>query len=82
MRRRCTGAIHPVRGGAVDHLTQDDLDFHGDMEDYFESKRPLSEMGPGVFYANVDYPYGRRLAEQFVGVTFSAAGARPTSNSP
>ena len=29
------------------NLTQDHLDFHGDMEDYFRSKRMLFEMGPG-----------------------------------
>jgi UDP-N-acetylmuramoyl-L-alanyl-D-glutamate--2,6-diaminopimelate ligase len=57
------------------NLTQDHLDFHADMEDYFRSKRLLFEMGPGTALANVDDPYGRRLADEFECVTFSAAGA-------
>ena len=57
------------------NLTQDHLDFHGDMEDYFRSKRLLFEMGPGVSIVNVDDSYGRRLAGEFECVTFSAEGA-------
>jgi UDP-N-acetylmuramoyl-L-alanyl-D-glutamate--2,6-diaminopimelate ligase len=57
------------------NLTQDHLDFHADMEDYFRSKRLLFEMGPGASIVNVDDPYGRRLAEAFECVTFSARGA-------
>ena len=56
------------------NLTQDHLDFHADMEDYFASKRLLFEMGPGTAIVNVDDPYGRRLAEEFECVTFSAEG--------
>jgi UDP-N-acetylmuramoyl-L-alanyl-D-glutamate--2,6-diaminopimelate ligase len=60
------------------NLTQDHLDFHADMEDYFQAKRMLfAEEGgaPGVRIVNVDDPYGRRLAEEFDCLTFSAAGA-------
>ena len=57
------------------NLTQDHLDFHADMEDYFRSKRLLFEMGPETAIVNVDDPYGRRLAEEFECVTFSAEGA-------
>jgi UDP-N-acetylmuramoyl-L-alanyl-D-glutamate--2,6-diaminopimelate ligase len=57
------------------NLTQDHLDFHADMEDYFQAKRKLFEMGPGTRIVNVDDPYGRRLAEEFECVTFSAEGA-------
>src|SRR5262249_39936936 len=57
------------------NLTQDHLDFHGGMEEYFASKRRLFEMAPGVAIVNVDDPYGRRLAGEFECVTFSAAGA-------
>ncbi|HSS04782.1 MAG TPA: UDP-N-acetylmuramoyl-L-alanyl-D-glutamate--2,6-diaminopimelate ligase [Solirubrobacterales bacterium] len=57
------------------NLTQDHLDFHADMEDYFRSKRLLFEMGTAVAIVNVDDPYGRRLAEEFDCVTFSAEGA-------
>ena len=57
------------------NLTQDHLDFHADMEDYFLAKRRLFEAGPGTRIVNVDDPYGRRLAEEFDCVTFSAEGA-------
>jgi len=57
------------------NLTQDHLDFHASMEEYFLSKRLLFEMGPRVAIVNADDPYGRRLAEEFDCVTFSAAGA-------
>jgi UDP-N-acetylmuramoyl-L-alanyl-D-glutamate--2,6-diaminopimelate ligase len=57
------------------NLTQDHLDFHGDMEDYFRAKRALFEMGPRVAIVNVDDPYGRRLAKEFDCLTFSAEGA-------
>jgi UDP-N-acetylmuramoyl-L-alanyl-D-glutamate--2,6-diaminopimelate ligase len=57
------------------NLTQDHLDFHADMEDYFRSKRLLFEMEPGTAIVNVDDPYGRRLADEFECVTFSVAGA-------
>jgi UDP-N-acetylmuramoyl-L-alanyl-D-glutamate--2,6-diaminopimelate ligase len=57
------------------NLTQDHLDFHADMEDYFLAKRKLFEAGPGTAIVNVDDPYGRRLAEEFECLTFSAEGA-------
>ncbi len=57
------------------NLTQDHLDFHADMEDYFLAKRKLFEAGPGTSVVNVDDPYGRRLAGEFDCVTFSAEGA-------
>ena len=58
------------------NLTQDHLDFHADMEDYFRAKRLLFEMEPRAAIVNVDDPYGRRLAGEFDCVTFSAEGAR------
>ena len=57
------------------NLTRDHLDFHGDMEDYFRSKRTLFETGPRVAIVNVDDPYGRRLAAEFDCLTFSVEGA-------
>jgi UDP-N-acetylmuramoyl-L-alanyl-D-glutamate--2,6-diaminopimelate ligase len=57
------------------NLTQDHLDFHADMEDYFLAKRKLFEVGPKLAIVNVDDPYGRRLAGEFDCVTFSAEGA-------
>ena len=44
------------------NLTQDHLDFHETMEDYFRAKQRLFETGPGVAVINVDDPYGARLA--------------------
>jgi UDP-N-acetylmuramoyl-L-alanyl-D-glutamate--2,6-diaminopimelate ligase len=45
------------------NLTRDHLDFHGDMESYYEAKRRLFDLrkagAPGV--VNVDDPFGRRL---------------------
>jgi UDP-N-acetylmuramoyl-L-alanyl-D-glutamate--2,6-diaminopimelate ligase len=57
------------------NLTQDHLDFHADMEDYFQAKRLLFEMSPETSIVNVDDPYGRRLAEERECLTFSADGA-------
>jgi UDP-N-acetylmuramoyl-L-alanyl-D-glutamate--2,6-diaminopimelate ligase len=47
------------------NLTQDHLDFHADMEDYFLAKRRLFETGPEIAIVNVDDPYGARLAADF-----------------
>jgi UDP-N-acetylmuramoyl-L-alanyl-D-glutamate--2,6-diaminopimelate ligase len=57
------------------NLTQDHLDFHADMDEYFEAKRLLFGMGPRAAIVNVDDEYGRRLADEFECVTFSATGA-------
>ena len=57
------------------NLTQDHLDFHSDMEDYFAAKRLLFEAGPETSVVNIDDPYGQRLAADFDAVTYSAAGA-------
>jgi len=56
------------------NLTQDHLDFHRDMEDYFAAKRLLFEMEPEARIVNIDDPYGRRLAEEFDCTTFSVEG--------
>jgi len=66
-------AIH-FAAALFTNLTQDHLDFHGDMEAYFRSKRRLFATGPGVAVVNVDDPYGRRLAGEFDCLTFSAEG--------
>jgi UDP-N-acetylmuramoyl-L-alanyl-D-glutamate--2,6-diaminopimelate ligase len=52
------------------NLSQDHLDFHGDMESYFEAKRRLfADRIPAV--VNVGDEYGRRLAAELPGaVTF------------
>jgi UDP-N-acetylmuramoyl-L-alanyl-D-glutamate--2,6-diaminopimelate ligase len=62
--------------GLFTNLTQDHLDFHADMEDYFRSKRRLfAELETEAAVVNVDDPYGRRLADEFECLTFSAEGA-------
>ncbi len=69
--RRADG-IH-VAVAVFTNLTQDHLDYHPDMEAYFQAKRllfssPLAE----ARVANVDDEYGRRLAEEFPDtVTFA-----------
>ncbi len=59
------------------NLSRDHLDFHGDMERYFLAKRRLfTEFGGGPSWANLDDPWGRRLAAEAPGVLgFSLAGA-------
>jgi UDP-N-acetylmuramoyl-L-alanyl-D-glutamate--2,6-diaminopimelate ligase len=63
------------------NLTQDHLDFHRDMEDYFAAKRELFRSSPGAAVVNLDDPYGARLsAELDEGgspplTTFSASGS-------
>jgi len=74
MTLRRADAIH-FEAVLFTNLTQDHLDFHADMEDYFLAKRRLFEAGAGTAIVNVDDPYGRRLAGEFECVTFSAEGA-------
>jgi UDP-N-acetylmuramoyl-L-alanyl-D-glutamate--2,6-diaminopimelate ligase len=57
-------AIH-VAAAVFTNLTQDHLDFHPTMEDYFLAKRRLFEAVPEVAVINVDDPYGMRLAHDF-----------------
>jgi UDP-N-acetylmuramoyl-L-alanyl-D-glutamate--2,6-diaminopimelate ligase len=58
MLDRVLGARFKV--GVFTNLTQDHLDFHGDMETYFQAKARLFEQCSRVL-ANGDDPYGRRL---------------------
>ena len=70
------------------NLTQDHLDFHADMEDYFLAKRRLFWGGKdaptaGTAVVNVDDDYGKRLAREIGAaggdlITFSA-GSDPTA---
>src|SRR5205085_2250547 len=47
------------------NLTQDHLDFHTTMEDYFLAKRRLfAELGAGNAVINIDDWYGRRLEDE------------------
>src|SRR5437588_6050111 len=55
------------------NLSQDHLDFHGDMETYFEAKRQLFLVEPRpLAVVNVGDEYGRRLAQELPeAITFS-----------
>jgi UDP-N-acetylmuramoyl-L-alanyl-D-glutamate--2,6-diaminopimelate ligase len=59
------------------NLSQDHLDFHGDMESYFEAKRQLFlAEPPPVAVVNVGDEYGRRLTQELPqAITFSADDA-------
>ena len=47
------------------NLTQDHLDFHPTMEEYFLAKQRLfDELAPSTRVINVDDPYGRRLVRE------------------
>ncbi len=52
-----------MKAGVFTNLSQDHLDFHGDMESYFLSKfRMMDHIGrDGVFLTNVDDSYGRLI---------------------
>jgi UDP-N-acetylmuramoyl-L-alanyl-D-glutamate--2,6-diaminopimelate ligase len=53
------------------NLSQDHLDFHGDMESYFQAKRRLFTGQPAV--VNIGDTYGRRLADELPdAITFSS----------
>jgi len=57
------------------NLSQDHLDFHGDMESYFQAKRRLFVDGSPPAAVNVGEAYGRRLAAELPdALTFSLAG--------
>jgi UDP-N-acetylmuramoyl-L-alanyl-D-glutamate--2,6-diaminopimelate ligase len=56
------------------NLTQDHLDFHKTMEDYFLAKRRLFLSGDAPSIVNADDPYGARLAEQVEAITYGIGG--------
>ena len=61
---RRADAIH-FAAAIFTNLTQDHLDFHPTMEDYFQAKRRLFvDCSPGIAVINVDDPYGARLAAE------------------
>jgi len=65
-------ALELHRSDAIDfdvaiftNLTQDHLDFHPTMEDYFQAKRRLFvDLEPEATVVNLDDAYGRRLAHE------------------
>jgi UDP-N-acetylmuramoyl-L-alanyl-D-glutamate--2,6-diaminopimelate ligase len=63
-------------GAVFTNLTQDHLDFHDTMEDYFLAKRRLfADRTPAVSVVNVGDVYGRRLAAELEGVRTFAVDA-------
>ncbi len=73
-------ALGRVAGTSFDvavftNLSQDHLDFHADLEDYFRAKASLF-VPPVIGVVNIDDKYGRRLASSapVPVTTFSAAG--------
>lgn len=84
----CSGAVMEVSSHGIDqfrvagmrfqvaaflNLTRDHLDYHGDMEAYYQAKRRLftGEIGPvpDLVLVNADDAYGRRLVEEIGGTT-------------
>jgi len=64
------GRVSPIefQVGIFTNLTQDHLDYHGTMENYFAAKKLLFTNldradKPGIAVINVDDPHGRKLAE-------------------
>lgn len=56
------------------NLTQDHLDFHGDMEAYFQAKLKLfKEFSPANAIVNIDDAYGRRIAAEARGRVWTYA---------
>ncbi len=66
--KRVFGLTFEVAG--FTNLTQDHLDFHHDMEHYFQSKKKIVPMAKKVL-VNLDDPYGKRLLEEFPEKTLS-----------
>jgi UDP-N-acetylmuramoyl-L-alanyl-D-glutamate--2,6-diaminopimelate ligase len=80
------------------NLTQDHLDYHATMEDYFAAKRRLFAGEVPLRVINLDDPYGRRLLAEHPGAVtfalsrpadygardprFSVAGARFVATTP
>lgn len=67
--------------GAFLNLTRDHLDYHGDMESYFDVKRRfmMGELGsrPKKLTVNLDDVYGRRLVEELTGDSVISFGTQP-----
>ncbi len=72
-------------GALFTNLTQDHLDYHDGMEDYFSAKRKLFTTVPRadkVMAINADDPYGLRLLEQLphaVPFGLNLTSARPAA---
>lgn len=56
--------------GIFTNLTQDHLDYHGSMENYYLAKRSLFEQSDAAII-NIDDAYGRRLVEEVKTKTYT-----------
>lgn len=78
--------------GVFTNLTQDHLDYHGTLEEYYQAKNilftkllPLCQSKRPVAIVNLDDRYGRRLAQEISGMpvigygTGSACDVRPAT---
>ncbi len=61
----CQYRLDPIRFtlGIFTGLTRDHLDYHGDMETYYQAKKRLFSMC-GAAVINIDGEYGRRMARE------------------
>lgn len=57
------------RVGIFTNLTRDHLDYHGDMESYYEAKKKLFTEHCETAIINIDDQYGLRLYEELKGVS-------------
>lgn len=56
-----------IKGAIFTNLTGDHMDFHGDMESYYQAKKSLFTdylVSGGIAAINIDDPAGKRLAEE------------------
>jgi len=75
-------ALHQGRCEAVNfaaatftNLSQDHLDYHKDMESYFEAKAMLFDIAP-IAVINIDDIHGRKLADRAAGTVITFACER------
>ncbi len=74
-RRRLDGFKIDV--GVFTNLSQDHLDYHGDMESYFSEKRRLAPLC-GSFLSNADDAYGQRLIREDGALAYGVAASCTT----
>ncbi|MCI9406134.1 MAG: UDP-N-acetylmuramoyl-L-alanyl-D-glutamate--2,6-diaminopimelate ligase [Oscillospiraceae bacterium] len=60
-QKRLAGCRFAV--GIFTNLTQDHLDYHGTMENYYQAKKKLFDLSDTAV-VNIDNPYGRRLVQE------------------
>ena len=69
-QKRLAGCRFAV--GVFTNLTQDHLDYHGTMENYYQAKKKLFDLSDAAVI-NIDDEYGRRLTQEIPcpAITFS-----------